>query len=307
MSNGAGLKSDGAHFRNWEPAEHRGAPATIIVVGVPRSGTSMVATCLQELGVPLGSADRAVREDLSIAQALESGDRPTLAERIAERDAQHTVWGFKRPTAFRVLADYLDMFRNPRLVVTYRDPLAIAARNQLSMQVPLLKGLRQASRALVGLTRFVEEQSVPVMLVSYEKAMQSPDLFVNQLDEFCGSIASPEVRERAAASMENGPSVYLQSTRIDAAGHQGRFDRLESGVVDGWAWRIGQDSPVAVVVKRGDTVLARVVADGFREDLKAAKKYDGNCAFRVDLGDPSLTKDDISVEIEGTTFVLAKS
>lgn len=49
------------------------------------------------------------------------------------------TWGFKRPDAFRVINDYVDdcvhIFRNPRFVITFRDPVAIAKRNEISIHV----------------------------------------------------------------------------------------------------------------------------------------------------------------------------
>jgi hypothetical protein len=87
---------------------------TIIVVGIPRSGTSMVASALECMGVFMGQyIDQAVYEDIAIAHALESGDLPKLEGLIESRNRSHRVWGFKRPTAFKIMESFVQYFRNP--------------------------------------------------------------------------------------------------------------------------------------------------------------------------------------------------
>src|SRR5688572_21236041 len=110
-----------------------GLPATVIVVGLPRSGTSMIAAVLRALDVYIGTEiDGAVFEDRQFAAALASGHPEELARLIDERNAAHAIWGFKRPEAYRQLELLIPLCRNPRVIVTFRDILAIALRNRLA-------------------------------------------------------------------------------------------------------------------------------------------------------------------------------
>ena len=60
---------------------------------------------------------------------------------IQARNAQHSVWGFKRPEAYKQLARLCSLCRNPRVIVTFRDVLAISLRNNIAMQLDPIKML----------------------------------------------------------------------------------------------------------------------------------------------------------------------
>jgi cephalosporin hydroxylase len=65
---------------------------------------------------------------------------------------------------------------------------------------------------------------------------------------------------------------------------EGHVDGLKGRRLRGWAWRPDRPSrPVTVEVWQGKTLLARVLADQFRSDLKDAGKGDGACAFAIPL------------------------
>lgn len=61
---------------------------------------------------------------------------------------------------------------------------------------------------------------------------------------------------------------------------EGSIDSIDSRGVRGWAWDADSDSSCHLQILDGDTCLAEVKADNFREDLKNAGKGDGRCAFR---------------------------
>jgi len=300
----ASLRSNGLAFHNCPAGITPSDTSTIIVVGVARSGTSMVAKCLREMGVFIGTkADQAVHEDVEIARALESGDVRELKRLISERDSAHTIWGFKRPGAFKLINRFVQHFRNPRFVITFRDPVAIAKRNEISMQMDFMKAFRLATYDLSELTNFVDETTVPVMMVSYEKSLQEPRQFVEALARFCGTIPAKDVIDRAIQSIENGPAIYLNASRVRFAG---RLDQVSDGFAVGWARRIGQTHPLTVVIMAGQEIVGRGSADLLREDLKETSKGDGKCAFRIKLSRTDLNKDDVIAIIEGSRFQLNK-
>lgn len=300
----AALKSNGIAFRNCPSGVAPLGRSTIIVVGVARSGTSMVAKTLRELGVFIGAkADQAVHEDVEIARALETRDLEALRRLVSERDGKHDVWGFKRPGAYKLIDRFVQHFRNPRFVITFRDPVAIAKRNEISMQMDFMKALHLAVHEMGELVYFVDRLKQPAMLVSYEKALLNPEAFVSNLVEFCGISISPDLARQAAAAIENGPARYLNSSRLR---FEGKLDRVSDGVAYGWARRVGQDKPQIVLVKHGERIVGRGLANRFRKDLAEIGKGAGQCAFEIELEDNELTKEDVTVEIEGSSFKIKK-
>lgn len=188
--------------------------ATIIVVGAPRSGTSMVAAALSALGIFMGDRiDTSVFEDLRLTDALENAPEELPAV-VGDYDRKQSVWGFKRPMAFRSIEPHLHLFRNPRLIVPFRDPVAVAKREEVSMGFDFVNHLRLASEMNVELASFALRQSIPVMVCSYEKALFSPMAFVSHLAHFCGRAVTDDLLRLASSVISNGPENYLKSSQI---------------------------------------------------------------------------------------------
>src|SRR5215469_16617315 len=101
---------------------------TFIVTGLERSGTSLVASLLQEIGVFMGAEiNDAVYQDEEISRLQSKPDMRQLRRIILSRNAKHKVWGFKLPMLWKLLsAEQISIFDRPRLIVTFRDPVAIA-------------------------------------------------------------------------------------------------------------------------------------------------------------------------------------
>ncbi|MDZ7808846.1 MAG: hypothetical protein U5L11_00285 [Arhodomonas sp.] len=132
------------------------APAakTVVVLGVARGGTTMVASVLQALGVHMGENLGPVLEDVRLSEAIEAGDTPTVDAIVAERNERFRVWGWKRPAATRYGKVWQSRFRNPYVIAVYRDPFAIANRNRISMLMDCMKGIERATSELSRLTQF---------------------------------------------------------------------------------------------------------------------------------------------------------
>jgi hypothetical protein len=203
------LQNSGIVVLNDRPALQQ---STVIVVGVPRSGTTMVAKALANLGVYLGAdIDQSISEDMRLARALESAPA-TLPGIIDAYNAAHDVWAFKRPTAYQTIDTSL--FRNPRLVISFRDPVAIARREELSMTFDFREQLIRATRWSADLAEFALRQSVPVMLVSYEKAMAGPKRFVSDLARFTGISPSWWQMRAARTSIRPSPADYVANSQV---------------------------------------------------------------------------------------------
>ena len=137
MSDLAGWVNNGIIVRPGtlnEPGNEPGGGRTFIVSGLGRGGTTMVATALRDVGIPMGVLfHEAAVEDLDVFFALGQSDRTVLDTLIAQRNRQHTNWGFKIPNIHGLL-QYRELarFRNPHLILIFRDPVAITQRAALS-------------------------------------------------------------------------------------------------------------------------------------------------------------------------------
>ncbi len=203
------LQNSGIAVLNDAPI---GRHATIIIVGVPRSGTTMVAKTLGALGVYLGAdLDEAIQEDLRLAKAIE--DSPADISLVIEAyNSAHDVWAFKRPTAYQTLD--ASWFRNPRFIIPFRDPVAIAKREEISMVFDFRDQLRRAALWSIDLADFTLRQTAPLMLVSYEKALLKPERFVDELAQFSGADASEAMRRAASIVVKPSPADYVKGSQV---------------------------------------------------------------------------------------------
>lgn len=209
-----------------------GAPATVVIAGVPRSGTSMIARALHEAGVYLGEAFQpGVFEDRELADAVDAQDLEALRRIAARNDAVHPVWGFKRPKAYAGLPAILQQLRAPRAIVIMRDPVAIARRNNVSTYKDILASIKWAAKATYDVARMLEGMHFPALIVSYEKALADPQALCNAVLNFIGLDADAAALARMAASVRNGPEDYLTTTAIR---YDGEIAIAADGRIEGW-------------------------------------------------------------------------
>lgn len=281
--------------------------ATVIVSGPPRSGTSLAAAALHAAGLWIGDpVDRAVFEDLEFNDLSEPqatprerlrwalADRATwrlaargidvarLRGRIAARDARFPRWGFKRPNIVPLLAGdpSLSLFRNPRLVMVFRDPIGLAERVAIAEGMRYHNALYYTRRYTSANLRAAYRSRVPTLLVSYEKANADRERFLDALFAFCG-LAVP--REAYGPILEQLTSAGAEYLRLAAAPNRGYIDGYVGGVLVGWCRMPGIAEPQAIDIYADEVKVASVIADGFSMDLKVAGFGDGRHRFAVPL------------------------
>ncbi len=285
-------------------------PRTLIISGVARSGTSMVARVLLAAGVYLGeNLDDVVFEDSAFALMLESGSyQPdVLAKLLETRNERHPVWGFKRPHLHQQGQDLIRQFRNPHLILTVRDPVAIAERNALSERLEATSALEDAASDLHDLIRYAASAECPVLLVSYEKAISMPEMFVRQLFSFCG-LELPISKKRLAALaklVEPNRPAYVGAAKREFEGY---VDRIDGTILSGWARQKHMPHPVPVTILRDGVAVAEAMANHLRPDLLASAIGDGCHGFEIDLSgmgfEPS---SQVAVRIGRRNFSLVNS
>lgn len=273
---------------------------TVVVLGVARGGTTMVASVLQALGVPMGEKLGPVLEDTELSQAIETRDVARLTDLVASRNAAHQKWGWKRPSAIEYHDVWRDSFRNPYIIAIFRDPFAIANRNRISMLSDVFESMEQAVNRLGTLVRFLREQKGPLLLCSYEKVLLSPEIFVDAVSDFLDLNAS-ESRDDAVRRVSPSPGNYLETSRITHS--SGRLDEVNECVCSGWAFYPRQPARVArVQLFVNDTPVQTVTAELPRPDIKERGEHPtGLCGFRFEWppGRGPRSGDRVEARVEG--------
>ena len=305
MGNGW-IVSNGSLARPGGPDSEAGG-RTFIVSGLARGGTTLLAAALREAGLYLGThLAELVGEDRQMLTILQSGNRALLERVIAERNAEHQDWGFKLPNLHAFLRyDEVKLFRNPHLILVFRDPVAVTIRNVVSEYFDQLRTLEGSVTAMQALVEFMRRANCPTLLVSYEKSLIKPAEFVDALAEFCGLTPNEATRARMVAAVEPSPEAYVRGARRQFAG---AIDLVHDGALHGWCAQVGDLAPVTVDLLLDGVPTATTAADRFRPDLVNAGFGNGNHGFKFDLT-PLATRPDTQVEvrISGRTFTLAKS
>ena len=187
-----------------------GPRSTIAATGLGRSGTTMIARTMFDLGLPMW--DRLTPqscEDKMIQGFIKSGEMDSFAALCRTRSAATPTWGFKVPALRGKLLEAQALMENPRFVITFRDVLAIALRNEISIGAELFDTLKSSAEGYVRLIAAIRRLDVPVLLISYEKALQNPEQFVRTLSGFCGiSKSDSEIHAIATANVLNGDPRY---------------------------------------------------------------------------------------------------
>ncbi len=281
---------------------------TLIVSGVARSGTSMIARVLHGAGVFMGEdMDQIVFEDHAFALLFENGgyDAAAVARLRRARDARHPVWGFKRPHLHVQGTAAVAAFRNPRVILTVRDPVAIAERNAIAEQRDPANSLAAAMEDLQAMLGFAQALTCPVLLVSYEKAVRQPARFISRLLDFCGIEMEQTEQRRLVGLVEPDRPAYLQSARRQFDGY---IDEIRDNTLTGWACQRDVPLPVTVTVFRDDVAVTDCRADRLRQDLLRSGIGSGEHGFSLNLKGLGFKNDSrVTVRIEGRSFELQKS
>jgi hypothetical protein len=255
---------------------------TLIVTGIARSGTSLIATLLKQAGVYLGEfLDDVVNEDALLHALLRGRDMPALKDLIQARNAEHAQWGFKIPTlhAFLKHSD-LALFRNPHLIVIFRDPVAVAVRNARSEHFGELDNMLDTASAMYGLARFAHRAECRKLMLSYEKVLSRPATAIAQLLEFCGIKMDGAGQAGLLRHVQPDRAEYLAAARTT---FEGWIEGVLNGHLYGWCRRVNSLEPVRLELYADDRLVETMVANAFRGDLAQASVGNGCHGFEVDL------------------------
>jgi len=275
---------------------------TIIVVGVARGGTSVVAGTLHALGVFMGGAQSPVFEDLKLSLAFEKKSKESFKSVVEEYNQKNDIWAWKRPSSLYELNMVAKTVRNPYFIFVFRDFVSISNRNSISMKFDFKKGLVSALDDYAKIVKFIKKTNYPSLFVSSEKAVSNKEHFIEAVSEFCQLTPTQEQKSKALTFISPDSAEYLSKTRIDRS--QGWVDEwyLQTGVLRGWAHFPAQSDKNAIVqVMVDNQVITKFTANKTVVMSKSNQQQPANKhGFEIDLKELGISvNDNISLQVEG--------
>lgn len=254
-------------------------PKTVIVVGIARGGTSIFAGALSKLGVFMGErAAPPVFEDVRLASAFEAGNLDEAHAIVAEYNARHKLWAFKRPGVIPHLGDMHHVFREPVYLFVFRDLFSVASRNQISMRVDLLENMRASVKGYATVIDFIDTVRPRGVLVSCEKVLTDTRQVLDHLISYLDLRVSPTQRQAALDFVQPDPPQYLQSTRLH---FMGSFDHATTEFVTGWALIRNHSTPARLIISVNGSAVGTTTASLPRPDVRSKGLHPtGECGFR---------------------------
>ncbi len=261
---------------------------TIVILGIPRSGTTMMAKVLESLGVYMGQTNGVVKEDTSLSKLLEKEvDINAFKNLVNSRNKKYKVWGWKRPEAFKYIKKFEQIIRNPHFIFIFRDPLAISLREQISMDIDLLEKMEECQKRYSKIIKYVSNTSYPCLLVSYEKATSKKGAFINSLGSFLDIEINNKIKNDAKEKIQLDDPKYLKNTRRKDNSTKGNVDSIIDYKIRGWAIDTKKKQKLNIDVEINkdlpNSKIINVIANEFRPGLKKRGFGNGNYGFSVDL------------------------
>lgn len=187
---------------------------TIIVLGMHRSGTSMIAGILKILGINMGekllgadwSNPLGHFEDIEfislndeiLKKAEGSWDNPPFGEKILaqkekfsdrikaliEKKKKSEIWGWKDPRTALTIELYLPYLENFYFIVCYRDWKSIAYSLQRRNKMEIEKGIKLSKIYYQRIDRFFHTHpNLKKLQLNYEEVIKKPkDALKNIID-----------------------------------------------------------------------------------------------------------------------------
>ena len=155
-------------------------PRTVIVFGVTRGGTSMIAGAVRGFGISLGDNLPVNNEDPDFTYK----SLPHMKAAIQARNEKYQSWGWKFPMAANYMEELLPVIRNPVFVIVARDVAATASAltrwHNRDRSAAISEALIQTQKNFTLALRW----QTPTLFVSYERAVSNPEVCLEELGTF---------------------------------------------------------------------------------------------------------------------------
>jgi len=183
---------------------------TVVVMGQRRSGTSMLAGVLYNLGVYMGedperSSEKnevGFYEDQEVVElsrkvmnfVVEGGSKAEVEKEFGseinklfrKRDKEHGIWGFKDVNQVQTHFIFRKKIKNPKYFVVFRNPLDTALSMSNWHGINLLESLASVNdnNSMIHQYMLTTLAGDPVVAVSYEKMLTEPEETVKTIMDF---------------------------------------------------------------------------------------------------------------------------
>lgn len=251
---------------------------SLCVIGLPRSGTSFVSSALYNMGVFTGDKSIApTYEDKLLKDLLDADDLEGFRSLALNYSKRHPKWAFKLPRATLKVKEIVPLLANPAVVCLVRDPLALQLRKRISQgDQNIFDGIGSSLDSYSKLFSDLSGLKCPLMLISYDKASQRPDLLIGEL----ASIFHPKQEVDLSVILNRVKSDrlgYIENARYDKA--WGLVEEIAGNKVKGWCLVRGpkmfKDLRVEVLNRAGHVVEVHP-CDFVRDDLKEGAFIDSS-------------------------------
>jgi hypothetical protein len=187
-----------------------GEVRTVIVLGVGRGGTSLVAGCLRALGVCMGVAPHSIKHEWSpiVYQSDDKIDLAATYRTIQQMDRHYPIWGWKWPRDVFQLEQILALLRDPGFVFVTRDLLEPSLSGLSYQDVPLSISLDQTATVYRDITSRLHFWPWPALIIPFAEALRQPKSFVSLLCSFLKLEANRDAVVRATNFIQPGANAY---------------------------------------------------------------------------------------------------
>jgi len=212
MNNLLGILS---YYRISTKLKHDLSKKEVIILGMHRSGTSLVSGLLAKLGVSVGkdfdgptpSNPVSHFEDIEFRKLNDkilkySGgywDQPPkeleilknkkkfskAIERLVIKKSRRRIWGWKDPRTVITIENYMQFLKNPYFIIVFRNPLSIALSLNNRKSRPIESGLKLSSVYNQRIVNFLKKYpNTKKILINYEDLILDPVSELRKIIEF---------------------------------------------------------------------------------------------------------------------------
>lgn len=266
---------------------------TLIVIGVARGGTSLVAGTLDKLGVFTGKQSKPpVYEDVVLAEMFENANYNDAQKIINEYNVQNDIWLFKRPSIINYIDNVKKLFVNPIYLIIFKDIFSVSNRNSISMTTDTLQGLNKAHNDYSKILSFINKNEINGYLLSYEKIMQNTENFVETMITLLDTNIDATKKEEAIRFIEPNPKAYLDASRITKS--IGRIGSIKKNEIIGWGKYLHTNEIAIAELYVNNKLIASTKAKDFRQHTLDKNIHPtGHCGYYFDLTKTALKDGDI--------------
>ena len=198
---------------------------TILIIGQARSGSTMVSSVINEMGIPVGENYGPVYEDNDLGKYVNDLAKGKLSKNfikeIRKRNNLYDKWAWKRPDMYGYLDVFINQIRNPCLIAIFRDPVSVSSRNRISLSMQnnssddCLKSFQDSLDEQRKIVEKIKKLKLPSLLISYEKAISNPIHFITELKKFAGCKGTKSTSQKLLSIITPNHTGYALRARAD--------------------------------------------------------------------------------------------